>query len=216
MVKRTTLELGGKSPNIVFADCDSEFSTRSVDDDSTADSISSGHSCGNVSLRPVLQPGPMLLRYVLTFAHALDGREHLSSRLAGSRTYVEEKIYDEFVQRSIERTKKRKVGDPFDESTEQGPQVSDLFPARRLRIGSSRSSQISHEQMDKILDLIESGKKAGARLVAGGARQGDKGFFVQPTLFADVQDDHRIAREEVNAPTAQSPLHFFPIRSSDR
>jgi len=43
--------------------------------------------------------------------------------LAGSRTYVEEKIYDEFVQRSIERTKKRKVGDPFDESTEQGPQV---------------------------------------------------------------------------------------------
>ncbi len=43
--------------------------------------------------------------------------------LAGSRTYVEEKIYDEFVHRSIERTKKRKVGDPFDESTEQGPQV---------------------------------------------------------------------------------------------
>jgi len=44
--------------------------------------------------------------------------------LAGSRTYVEEKIYDEFVQRSVERTKKRKVGDPFDESTEQGPQVN--------------------------------------------------------------------------------------------
>lgn len=51
--------------------------------------------------------------------------------------------------------------------------------------------------MDKILDLIESGKKAGAKLVAGGQRQGDKGFFVQPTLFTDVQDNHRIAREEV-------------------
>ena len=57
--------------------------------------------------------------------------------------------------------------------------------------------QISHEQMDKILDLIDSGKKAGARLLAGGLREGDKGFFVQPTLFADVKDDHRIAREEV-------------------
>jgi hypothetical protein len=44
--------------------------------------------------------------------------------LAGSRTYVEEKIYDEFVQRSVERAKRRKVGDPFDESTEQGPQVN--------------------------------------------------------------------------------------------
>ena len=51
--------------------------------------------------------------------------------------------------------------------------------------------------MDKILDLIESGKKAGAKLLVGGAREGDKGFFVQPTLFADVDDDHRIAREEV-------------------
>src|SRR5256885_999963 len=51
--------------------------------------------------------------------------------------------------------------------------------------------------MDKILDLIDSGKRAGAKLLVGGQRQGDKGFFVQPTLFADVKDDHRIAREEV-------------------
>ena len=51
--------------------------------------------------------------------------------------------------------------------------------------------------MDKILDLIESGRRNGAKLVAGGERHGDKGFFVQPTLFADVQDNHRIAREEV-------------------
>ena len=52
------------------------------------------------------------------------------SILAGSRTYVEEKIYDEFVQRSIERTRRRKVGDPFDESTEQGPQVKQFLPLK--------------------------------------------------------------------------------------
>lgn len=51
--------------------------------------------------------------------------------------------------------------------------------------------------MDKILDLIESGRKGGAKLLAGGKREGDKGFFVQPTIFADVHDNHRIAREEV-------------------
>lgn len=51
--------------------------------------------------------------------------------------------------------------------------------------------------MDKILDLIESGKKNGAKLQTGGQRHGDKGFFVQPTVFSDVQDDHRISREEV-------------------
>jgi hypothetical protein len=51
--------------------------------------------------------------------------------------------------------------------------------------------------MDKILDLIESGKRNGAKLQIGGQRQGDKGFFVQPTVFSDVLDDHRISREEV-------------------
>ncbi len=51
--------------------------------------------------------------------------------------------------------------------------------------------------MDKILDLIDSGKKAGAKLLIGGQREGNKGFFVQPTVFVDVEDDHKIAREEV-------------------
>ncbi len=52
--------------------------------------------------------------------------------------------------------------------------------------------------MDKILDLIESGKRNGAKLLTGGQRHGDKGFFVQPTVFSDVEDHHRISREEVN------------------
>ncbi|CAF0970983.1 unnamed protein product [Rotaria sordida] len=146
MVKRTTLELGGKSPNIVFADCDLDTA---VEMSHFALFFNQGQCC-----------------------------------CAGSRTYVEEKIYDEFVQRSVERTKQRKVGDPFDESTEQGP-------------------QISHEQMDKILDLIDSGKRAGAKLLVGGERVGDKGFFVQPTVFCDVNDDHRIAREEIFGPVMQ-------------
>ena len=57
--------------------------------------------------------------------------------------------------------------------------------------------QIDGEQMGKILDLIQSGKKDGAKLTTGGNRHGDKGFFVEPTVFADVQDDMRIANEEV-------------------
>jgi aldehyde dehydrogenase (NAD+) len=100
---------------------------------------------------------------------------------AGSRTFIEEGIYEEFVEKSAARAKKRIVGNPFDAKTEQGPQVDE-------------------EQMNKILGLIESGKKEGARLVAGGAREGDKGFFVQPTVFADVNDNMTIAREEVNFP----------------
>jgi hypothetical protein len=64
--------------------------------------------------------------------------------------------------------------------------------------------QISQEQMHKILDLIESGKKSGAKLHVGGKREGDKGFFVQPTVFSDVNDDHQIAREEV-----MNKIRFF-------
>jgi aldehyde dehydrogenase (NAD+) len=146
MVKRTTLELGGKSPNIIFADCD-------------------------------LHTAVEMSHFALFFNQG-------QCCCAGSRTYVEEKIYDEFVHLSVERAKQRKVGDPFDESTEQGP-------------------QISNEQMDKILDLIDSGKKSGAKLLVGGARIGDKGFFVQPTVFVDVKDDHQIAREEIFGPVMQ-------------
>lgn len=146
MVKRTTLELGGKSPNIVMADCDLDYA---VEMSHFALFFNQGQCC-----------------------------------CAGSRTYVDEKIYDKFVEMSVARAKRRKVGDPFDENTEQGP-------------------QISHEQMDKILDLIESGRKGGAKLLAGGKREGDKGFFVQPTIFADVHDNHRIAREEIFGPVMQ-------------
>lgn len=102
---------------------------------------------------------------------------------AGSRIFVEEKIYDEFVERSAARAKQRTVGDPFT-GVEQGPQVD-------------------AEQLRKILSLIDSGKKEGAKLVAGGSRHGDRGYYIQPTVFADVGDNMRIAREEIFGPVMQ-------------
>jgi len=103
---------------------------------------------------------------------------------AGTRIFVEDEIYDEFVKRSVERAKKRTVGNPFDLANEQGPQVDS-------------------EQFEKILDLIESGKKEGATLLAGGGKVGDKGYFIEPTVFADVKDDMRIAKEEIFGPVQQ-------------
>lgn len=91
---------------------------------------------------------------------------------------MEDAIYDEFVERSVERAKKRNVGNPFDLNVEQGPQVDE-------------------DQFKKILALIDTGKREGAKLLTGGQRYGDRGYFIQPTVFADVKDDMTIAREEV-------------------
>ncbi len=103
---------------------------------------------------------------------------------AGSRIFVEESIHDEFVKRSVELAKNRVVGDPFDMKTEQGP-------------------QIDQEQFDKILSLIESGKQQGANLECGGKALGDKGFFIEPTVFTSVTDEMRIAKEEIFGPVMQ-------------
>lgn len=143
-LKRTTLELGGKSPNIILSDTDMDYA---VETSHFGLFFNMGQCC-----------------------------------CAGSRTYVQDKIYDEFVERSAERAKKRTVGNPFDLSIEQGPQVD-------------------KEQLTKILGLIETGKKQGAKLVAGGGRAaGLDGYFVEPTVFADVTDNMTIAREEVCTP----------------
>jgi aldehyde dehydrogenase (NAD+) len=107
---------------------------------------------------------------------------------ASSRVFVHEKVYDEFVRLSTEKAKKRVVGDPMDPKTEQGPQVDE-------------------EQYKKILDLINSGKTQGAKLQCGGNALGDKGFFIEPTVFTDVKDDMRIAQEEIFGPV-MSVLKF--------
>ena len=153
-LKRVTLELGGKSPNIVFADAD-------MDD-------------------------------ALEGAHAGIFFNQGQSCVAGSRVYVEEKIYDEFVARSAERARERKVGDPLDMKTEQGPQVDQA-------------------QFDRIMNYLSIGAAEGARLVCGGERVLDRGYFIRPAVFADVTDSMRIAREEIFGPV-MSILRFKTVR----
>jgi len=92
----------------------------------------------------------------------------------------------------VELVKKRTVGDPFNAANLQGPQIDE-------------------GQMTSILGHIDAGKKAGATLATGGARHGDKGYFVQPTVFADVQDNMSIAREEIFGPV-MSILKFSQIK----
>ncbi len=142
-LKRVTLELGGKSPNVVFADADMD---QAIEGAHFALFFNQGQCC-----------------------------------CAGSRLFVEDKCYDEFVERSVARAKARKVGDPFDASTEQGPQVDQA-------------------QFDKVLSYIDAGKREGASLLCGGGRWGDRGYFVEPTVFADVRDHMKIAEEEIFGP----------------
>jgi aldehyde dehydrogenase (NAD+) len=153
-LKRVTLELGGKSPNIIFGDVDLD------------EAVEGAH-------------------FGLFFNHG-------QCCCAGSRVFVEEKIYDEFVEKSGVRARNRTVGDPFDPKTEQGPQVDQA-------------------QFDKIMGYIDSGRNEGAKLVCGGERVGDRGYFVAPTVFADVQDKMKIAEEEIFGPV----MSVIPFKSVD-
>ncbi|KAL6860360.1 hypothetical protein ACO1O0_004387 [Amphichorda felina] len=99
-----------------------------------------------------------------------------------SRIYVQDTIYDKFLEKFVEVTKANaQVGDPFKEDTYLGPQVS-------------------KPQYEKILSYIEQGKKSGARLLHGGAKVGDKGYFLEPTVFADTTEDMTIVKEEIFGP----------------
>uniref|UniRef100_A0A2N9GPU4 aldehyde dehydrogenase (NAD(+)) n=2 Tax=Fagus sylvatica TaxID=28930 RepID=A0A2N9GPU4_FAGSY len=100
---------------------------------------------------------------------------------AGSRTFVHERIYDEFVEKAKARALKRSVGDPFKGGIEQGP-------------------QIDTEQFNKILKYIRSGVENGATLETGGERLGDKGYYIKPTVFSNVKDDMLIANDEIFGP----------------
>ncbi|KAM9318934.1 retinaldehyde dehydrogenase 3 isoform 1-T1 [Pholidichthys leucotaenia] len=100
---------------------------------------------------------------------------------AASRVFVEESIYEEFVRRSIDHAKKIVIGDPLDPQTSHGP-------------------QIDQRQFDKIMDLIETGKKEGAKLECGGEAVGEKSLFIQPTIFSGVKDHMAIAKEEIFGP----------------
>jgi len=128
------------------------------------------------------------LEEAATIAHGAIFNNHGQNCCAGSRTFVEASIYDEFVKKATQLALDRKVGDPFEDGIQQGP-------------------QIDQEQLTKIEELMESGKKEGATLNCGGARKGEVGYFVQPTVFSNVSDNMRIAKEEIFGPV-QTILKF--------
>ena len=99
---------------------------------------------------------------------------------AGSRCFVQDKIYDEFLAKSKALAQTKKVGNPFEEDTSLGPLVDKT-------------------QFERVLKYIDAGKSEGATVAFGGGRVGSKGYFVQPTIFADVKDDMKIAKEEARS-----------------
>lgn len=149
-LKRVTLELGGKSPFVVWKDANVDTA---VEWGQQAIFYNSGQVC-----------------------------------TAGSRVYVHEDIYDEFVKKATARAKAKTIGDPFDFKNEYGPVVNEV-------------------QFKKILEMIESGQQDGATLECGGQRHGDVGYFIQPTVFSNVTEDMRIGREEIFGPV-QSIMKF--------
>lgn len=153
-LKRITFELGGKSPNIIYADCDLDAA------------IKGSH-------------------FGLYFNQG-------QCCCAGSRVFVEESIHDEFVDRIAALNRETRIGDPLDPQTQQGPQVD-------------------KNQFDKIMGLIQSGKREGAELVCGGQRFGDRGYFIQPTLFTHVRDEMEIAQREIFGPV----MSVFKFRDQE-
>lgn len=181
-LKRVTLELGGKSPNIIFPDADMD---EAIEQSQLGLFLNQGQCCvaGTCGGGHALRHGRGSEDGPVTALTTSSG-----SARSGSRIFVHEDIYDEFVKRSVEAAAARKVGDPTDPATVQGPQVS-------------------AEQRDRVMSYIEQGKREGAELLLGGGRHGDKGFFVEPTVFAGVQDDMVIAQEEVRPPRGHPELH---------
>lgn len=156
-LKRVSLELGGKSPDVVFADAELDAAVPGA---GMAVFANSGQICS-----------------------------------AGTRLFVERKIYDEFTARVAEYGKSLRVGDSRDPATQVGPLVSP-------------------EQLERVTGYLAIGRQEGARPLSGGERLTDgamaKGFFVPPTVFADVRDEMRIAQEEIFGPVI-SAIPFTDI-----
>ncbi|XP_076578540.1 mitochondrial 10-formyltetrahydrofolate dehydrogenase [Chaetodon auriga] len=142
-LKKVSLELGGKSPLIIFSDCDMDKAVRMG---MSSVYFNKGENC-----------------------------------IAAGRLFVEESIHDEFISRVVEEIKKMKIGDPLDRSTDHGPQ--------------------NHKaHMEKLLEYCEVGVKEGATLVYGGKQVDRPGYFMEPTVFTDVEDHMFIAKEESFGP----------------
>ncbi|MEB6548597.1 aldehyde dehydrogenase family protein [Heyndrickxia sporothermodurans] len=142
-VKHVTLELGGKSPNIILEDADL---TEAIPGAFNGIMYNHGQNCS-----------------------------------AGSRIFVHRKHYDRVVEELAKMANEVKLGAGMDKGSEMGPLVSE-------------------KQFERVLGYIEKGKAEGAKVAAGGERVFDKGYFVKPTIFADVTDDMTIAKEEIFGP----------------
>ncbi|KAF6744112.1 aldehyde dehydrogenase [Ephemerocybe angulata] len=144
-LKAVTLELGGKSPTIIFDDADLEQAIK--------------WACMGIFFN---------MGQVCT---------------AGSRIFVQEGVYDKFLEHFTAAAKglAEKTGDPFASGTQHGPLVSQA-------------------QFDRVMSYIKSGKEEGATVHTGGERHGDKGFFVQPTIFTDAHPGMKIVQEEIFGP----------------
>ncbi len=142
-MKHVTMELGGKSPMVIFDDADLD---NAVGGAIMGNFYSSGQVCSN-----------------------------------GTRVFVQKGLKAAFLERLTERLSDAVIGDPLNEQTSFGPMVSE-------------------KQMKIVLDYIEKGEKEGARLVTGGKRLDRDGFYLQPTVFAEVTDEMTIAREEIFGP----------------
>ncbi|MGB3500278.1 MAG: betaine-aldehyde dehydrogenase [Mesorhizobium sp.] len=146
-MKHATMELGGKSPLIIFDDADLE---NAISGAMLGNFYSTGQVCSNAT-----------------------------------RVFVQRKLHDRFVERTVERTKRIRLGDPLDPDTQMGPLVNKA-------------------QLDKVLGYVEIGRQEGATLATGGGApklQGfEGGFWIEPTVFSGVTDDMRIAREEIFGP----------------
>jgi phenylacetaldehyde dehydrogenase len=142
-LKKVSLELGGKSPNVVFADVDLDTAIAGA---ASAIFFNHGQCC-----------------------------------CAGSRLYVENKIFDKVVEGVAEHAKKINVGSGQDESTDMGPLVS-------------------AEQMNRVCGYLESGFSEGAKAVVGGGRHGDKGYFVKPTVLVNTNEKMKVVQEEIFGP----------------
>ena len=142
-LKKVTLELGGKSPNVVFKDADLE---KAIPGSASAIFFNHGQCC-----------------------------------CAGSRLYVEKPIYDQVVEGVAESAKKIKVGSGLDPETQMGPLVS-------------------VEQLNRVCSYLESGFSEGAKAVVGGRKAGDKGYFVEPTVLVNTNEDMKVVKEEIFGP----------------
>ena len=142
-LKKVSLELGGKSPNIIFADSDIEAA---IPNAANAIFFNHGQDC-----------------------------------CAGSRLFIEQRVYDRVIEGVVKEAKKIRLGPGLAPTTDMGPLVS-------------------REQLERVSGYIESGKKEGAEILAGGKRHGDKGYYFEPTIFANTNPTMKVVREEIFGP----------------